>query len=163
MESQENEKSPDVKSPMTAAREPDAEDVSEPVLPDGVGLSLEEVRKLVIEKHDTRMPMDDPQLMMATIFNAYLGEIQKLQERHEKGLGRLMAEKTDKYVAGMQASVEKLTESLSSASVDGIRKVFDEQAAKLALFKSNLSTLAVIVSLSALANLVFLVIRGMRP
>lgn len=64
----------------------------------GVGLTLEQIRAVVAKAHNVMLPKDDATLIIATILNAYLTEVDKLQARHEKGLTRLMAEKTDEYV-----------------------------------------------------------------
>ena len=128
----------------------------------GVGLTLEQIRSVVSKAHDVMLPKDDATLMIATILNAYLTEVEKLQARHEKGLTRLMAEKTDEYVSGVQTAVNQLSTSLSSASVDGIRKVFDDHAATLKTFKSNVYLAAVIVGMSALLNVAVFVLGGLR-
>lgn len=126
----------------------------------GVGLSMEQIRSVVSNAHDVMLPKDDATLMIATILNAYLTEIEKLHARHGKGLARLMAEKTDAYVSGVQTVVGQLTDSLSSASVEGIRKVFDDHAARLHAFKNNTAWLAAIVAVSALVNVaVFVLMR----
>lgn len=135
---------------------------AEALLPDGAGLSLEQIRTLLAKVHETVVPKDDPILMVVTLLNAYLEEVERLQARHEKSLGKFMAEKTDAYVAGVHAATGKLTESLSSASVEGIRKVFDDHAARLAAFKSNVSWTALIVALSALANVTVFILMGLR-
>lgn len=62
---------------------------------------------------------DEPSLMGVTICNAYLAELEKLQTRHKEGLSKLMADKTDAYVSGVATAVAQLTDSLSSASVEG--------------------------------------------
>lgn len=128
----------------------------------GVGLTLEQIRSVVSKAHDVMLPKDDATLMVATILNAYLTEVDKLQVRHEKGLTRLMAEKTDEYVSGVQTAVNQLSTSLSSASVEGIRKVFDDHAARLSTFKSNVYLAAVIVGMSALLNVAVFVLGGLR-
>ena len=128
----------------------------------GVGLTLEQIRSVVSKAHDVMLPKDDATLMIATILNAYLTEVDRLQARHEKGLTRLMAEKTDEYVSGVQAAVNQLSASLSSASVEGIRKVFDDHAARLQAFKNNTAWLAAIVAVSALLNVAVFVLGGLR-
>ena len=128
----------------------------------GVGLTLEQIRSVVSKAHDVMLPKDDATLMIATILNAYLTEVEKLQARHEKGLTRLMAEKTDEYVSGVQTAVNQLSTSLSSASVEGIRKVFDDHAARLQAFKNSTTWLAAIVAVSALLNVAVFVLGGLR-
>ena len=129
---------------------------------DKIGLNLEEVRTLLSKTHNAAIPENDPLLMIVTILNAYLGEVQKLQARHEAGLSRLMVEKTDSYVSSVNAAVEQLSTSLSSASVEGIRKAFDAHAATLNAFKSAVYFAAAIVSVSALLNVAVFVLRSIR-
>jgi hypothetical protein len=127
----------------------------------GVGMSLKEVGDLLATTHKTIVPQDDAILMVATMLNAYLGEVQKLHARHEKGLSKLMAEKTDAYVSGVNSAVDQLSESLSSASVEGVRKIFEAHAATLNNFRNAAMWAAAIVSASALVNVVVFVLRGM--
>jgi hypothetical protein len=133
----------------------------EPIPPDG-GLSIGQVQALIAREHAMGIDKNDPLLMIVTILNAYLGEVQKLHERHGKGLAKLMADKTDGYVKGVKAATDALAENLSSASAEGLKEVFRQQDARLAAFKNSLVWLAAIVSVSALLNVVVFVLRGMR-
>ena len=134
----------------------------EPLLPDGIGLTLEQAKALISNQCNISLGNDEPALMGITICNAYLGEMQKLHTRHAAGLARIMAEKTDAYVSGVNSAVEQLSTSLSSASVEGIRKVFDDHAATLTAFKHAVYAAAAIVSVSALLNVAVFVLRGIR-
>ena len=129
---------------------------------DAIGLSLEQVRGLLAEKHGNVVDKADPILMVVTILNAHLTEVEKLQARHRTGLSKLMSEKTDAYVSGVQEAVAQLAEKLSSASVEGMRITFAEHTARLQLFQSSLIWLAAIVATSALLNVVVFVLRGLR-
>lgn len=133
----------------------------EPILPDGIGLNLEQAKTLISQSSGILLANDEPALMGITICNAYLGEVQKLHNRHQAGLSRLMAEKTDAYMAGVNAAVTQLSESLSSASVEGIRKVFEDHAARLNAFRTTVLWGAAIVSVSALVNVAVFVLRGL--
>ena len=144
------------------APEPAAEPEKAPVLPDGIGLSIESVRDLLVKVHDCKVSLDDPVLMVVTMLNAYLGEVQGLQKKHEAGLSRLMADKTDGYVEGVKEAVKALQDGLSSASVEGIKKVFNEHDSRLKAFKSNLSWLAAITACSAIVNVTAFVLMGLR-
>lgn len=134
----------------------------EPILPDGIGLSMDTVRNLLAKVHESMVAKDDPILMVVTMLNAYLGEVAALHKKHETGLSRLMADKTDAYMQGVQKAVSQLSESLSSASVEGIRKVFNEHDSRLKTFKSNLSWLAAITACSAIINVIAFVLMGLR-
>lgn len=131
-------------------------------LPDGFGLTLAQAKALVAEHNKTVIADDEPALIELTILNAFLGELEKLHARHKEGLSRLMADKTDAYVAGVQEGISQLTGSLSSASVEGIRKVFDDHAARLQAFKNSTAWLAAIVGVSALLNVAVFVLGGLR-
>lgn len=133
---------------------------AKPLLPYTHGMSIEQIRSLIMEINKTVIEKNDPVLMVVTMLNAYLAEVEALQARHEKGLTRLMAEKTDEYVSGVQTAVNQLSTSLSSASVEGIRKVFDDHAATLKTFKSNVYLAAVIVSMSALLNVAVFILKA---
>ena len=134
----------------------------EALLPDGIGLSLEQAQALISKSNGVILANDEPALMGITICNAYLTEIEQLHSRHSAGLARLMAEKTDAYVSGVQSAVGQLSESLSSASVEGIRKVFDDHAARLHAFKNSTMWLAAIVAVSALVNVAVFVLMRVR-
>ena len=134
----------------------------EDAVPDGIGLTLEQVQGLLAKTHKKVVDYHDPILMVVTMLNAHLAEVEKLQARHKEGLGRLMADKTDAYVSGVAAAVAQLTDSLSSASVEGIRKVFDDHAARLRAFKNSTAWLAAIVAVSALLNVAVFVLGGLR-
>ena len=77
-----------------------------PALPDGIGLTLDDVRALLAKEHETIVPKDDPMLMIVTLLNAYLGEVDKLHARHGKALAAHMAGKTDAYVKGVQGATD---------------------------------------------------------
>jgi hypothetical protein len=145
---------PDAVQPETPAKKP--------ILPDGIGLTLEQAKSLISAQCKIVLADDEPALMGITICNAYLNEVQKLHARHEEGLARLMAEKSDDYMKGVNVAVEQLSTSLSSASVEGIRRIFDDHAAKLNAFKSAVCWGAAIVSVSALFNVAVFVLRSMK-
>ena len=134
----------------------------EDAVPDGIGLTLEQVQGLLAQTHKKVVDYHDPILMVVTMLNAHLAEVEKLHTRHKEGLGRLMADKTDAYVSGVQAAVGQLTDSLSSASMEGVRKVFDDHAARLQSFKNSTTWLAAIVAVSALLNVAVFVLGGLR-
>ena len=129
-----------------------------PALPDGIGLTLDDVRALLAKEHETIVPKDDPMLMIVTLLNAYLGEVDKLHARH----GKALAGKTDAYVKGVQGATDALAAQLSASSVEGIRKVFAEHAGQLQSLKSGMWYAAAIVAVSALVNVAVFVLRGVR-
>ena len=63
---------------MTPAAESPAKPEAENTLPDGIGLTMEQVQKLLAKAHKTVVDDHDPILMVVTILNAHLGEVEKL-------------------------------------------------------------------------------------
>ena len=135
---------------------------AKPLLPYTHGMTIEQINSLLTKMHKTVIAENDPILMVVTMLNAYLAEVEKLQARHRTGLSKLMSEKTDAYVSGVQEAVAQLAEKLSSASVEGMRTTFAEHTTRLQLFKSSLTWLAAIVATSALLNVAVFVLRGLR-
>ena len=72
-----------------------------------------------------------------------------------------MAEKTTAYITGVNSAVEKLSTSLSPASIEGIREIFDNHAAKFNALKYAVIWAAAIISVSALLNVTAFVLRGL--
>jgi hypothetical protein len=126
------------------------------------GMSVEDARALVAKEHGETIPANDPVLLIVTVMNACLGQMGDLHKRHEAGLSRLMADKTYGYVRGVKTATGQLAQSLSSASIEGLREVFREQDARLQAFRHKLSSLAALVAVSALVNAVVLVLMGWR-
>jgi len=130
-----------------------------PGLPDGVGLTLDEVRALLAAKNSVTVTPDDPILMMVTLLNAFLTEEEKLLERHRKALTAILADRTDGYVKAVEQTTASLSESLSNASLDEIKKIFQENGGTINRFRSNMIWLAAIVGTSALVNVAVFVWR----
>lgn len=140
-------------------REGMEQDSSRPALPDGIGLTLDALRALLAQEHNTVVNKDDPILMVSTLLNAYLGEVEKQNARLREAMARLLTDKTDSYVKGVKEATDSLSQSLSDASVQGIRKIFDEHATRLNTFRHNVSWTAAIVAVSALVNVAAFVLR----
>ena len=133
-----------------------------PLLPDGKGLDLKTVRDLIHNYHNQSVPQDDPILVVVTICNAFLGEIEALHQRHEEGLSRLMADKSGAYVADIIKAVDKLSAGLSSASAENLKATTGELEKRLAVFRSSLLWLAAVVSVSALVNVIAFALLAVR-
>lgn len=130
-----------------------------PALPEGIGLSYDEVKMLLAMKHDTSISLDDPILMLVTINNAFIAENQKLLDRHNKALTGVMAAQTGEYVKAVKQTAEDLSKTLSEASIEGMKKLFEEHLLSLASSKTNTRWCTAIIVTAALANLFFLILR----
>ncbi len=56
------------------------------LLPDGFGMSLDEVWALILNKYDIKVDKDDPILLIVPILNACLHEQKKLQDVYRENL-----------------------------------------------------------------------------
>lgn len=128
-----------------------------PELPDGIGLTLDDVRVLLAQKNSITVSPDDPVLMIVTILNAFLTEEEKLLERHRKALTSILSDKTDVYIKTVEKTTSNLQESISSASVEEIKKIFITNNSVLQKFKINMCWLAAIVCITALINVALFV------
>jgi hypothetical protein len=131
-----------------------------PELPDGIGLSYDDIKLLLTMKHKTS-PVEDnePMLMMVSVCNAFLGEASNLHQRHNEALSKIIAGKTQEYISGVKECTDAFTRTLADASVEGVRLIFEKHAATLEAHRGNTRWCACIVALSALANIIVLGLR----
>lgn len=125
-------------------------------LPDGVGLSIEDVRELLHRKHNASIPVNDPVLMFVTIMNAVLTEQEKLHARHREALTRFMGELTDAYAATVREGAEKVTDTLSALTAQGL----NEAARDMVKFRTTLFLCTAISAVSALLIVAVFVLKG---
>lgn len=128
----------------------------------GIGLEIDQVRALLAEKHDTVVGKDDPILMICTLLNAFLGEAEQQNTRLQSGMKRLLAEKTGEYLEGVNSAASGLSETLSSASVEGLKNLSDSTTEKVASLRCSLFYASVIIGISALINVVAFVLLAIR-
>lgn len=131
----------------------------EPELPDGIGIDLDDIAVMLALKHDTAISRDDPILMLVSICNSFLGEVQKLHAKHNEALTQIITARTKEYITGVQKTTDAFSKTLSEASVEGIRKIFEEHASALQASKWNARWCALIVAVSALVNVWMLTLR----
>lgn len=125
---------------------------SMPVLPDGIGISLDQVREMLATQHQTIVSPDDPILMVVTLLNTFLAEENKLLDRHNKALTKILAVRTEGYVKAVEKTTATLGMSLSSASLNNITQIFAIHGQKMDRLCMNLTWLAAIAGTSALVN-----------
>ena len=88
-----------------------------------------------------------------------MSETQKLHERHNDALAKIIAGKTQEYISGVKQTTDAFTQTLADASVEGIRRIFEDHAASLQSHQGNTRWCALIVAISALANIAVLALR----
>lgn len=125
-------------------------------VPEGTGLSIEDVRELLFKRHDVAVPPDDPALMQVTIANAILAEQEKLHARHREALTKFMGELTEGYAASVREGVETVTETLSALTVKGL----NEAARDMVKFRTTMLFCTAINAVSALLIVAVFVLRG---
>lgn len=79
------------------------------LLPDGFGMSLDEVRALILNKYDIKVDKDDPILLIVPILNACLHEQKKLQDVYRENL-------KDVYQEVLEIFLENLDKRLQNGN-----------------------------------------------
>lgn len=128
------------------------------ILPDGIGLTVDEVRALLVKEHDVAVPKDDPALMYVTIMNAALTEEAKLQRAHREALGRMMGEHTKNYVQGTEAGMREVMATLSKLTAEGL----NEAARDMVKYRQALFYCTAIVAMSMLINVAVFILGAAR-
>jgi len=125
-----------------------------PQLPDGIGLDFEDVRMMLSKKHGIMLGREEPIMMMVTLCNVLLGELEKVHKNHNEAVTKIMSDQSAKYIVGVKATTDALSKTLAENSVEAIRNIFQSQAAALNTNKINARWCAAVVGVSALANIV---------
>lgn len=76
----------DMQQEQQHEQEPQKQQEKEYLLPDGFGMSLDEIRALILNKYDIKVDKDDPILLIVPILNACLHEQKKLQDEYKENL-----------------------------------------------------------------------------
>jgi len=129
---------------------------NKPKIVSAVGLELEDVRMLLSEMHNAKITLDEPILLVATLLNAYLTEIEKLHSRHNEAVTKIMASQSEKYITEVKGTTDRLSRVLANASVEAIRLIFDAHGSQLVKNTLNNKWCSAIVAISALANIAVL-------
>lgn len=135
------------------------DDIQMPQLPDGIGMSIEEVQRLLSDKNKTVVSPDDPVLMMVTVLNAFLAEQNTLLERHKAAMVKIMADKTGEYVDEVKAATNSLASAMSDVTLAAMQKTFADHNIALINHKRDTMWLAAVVMISALVNVSVFVFR----
>ena len=140
---------------MNEAERRDAPDAppAMPVLPEAIGLSLDEVRDLIEQRNHVRVEADDPILVALTIANAHLAAVERLHQRHSKALTELMSRETATHTEAVAKNVAALSEKLSGVTVENIGHVVTQFQSALASFRTTLLICTGLALFSALLML----------
>ena len=124
-----------------------------PQLPDGIGMTLEQVVALLAEKHKTIVSQDDPILMVVTLLNSFLAQENALMDRHKQALAMVMADKTDGFVQSVQKAVAQTGETFASATVESMKQTIQKHHVAMDDHQKNIFWLSVIAAISAMVNI----------
>jgi len=124
-----------------------------PILPDGIGLTHDQVAELLVLQCKLEVSPDDPMMMMVTLLNAYLHEQDKLLQRHNQALTSILSARTDGYVQAVEQVSNDLKTSLASSTVEGIQSTYKQ-------FRISSIWLAGIIGVSALVNVTVFVLQA---
>ncbi len=125
-------------------------------MPEGIGLSFDQVRTLLIQAHKTTMSDDDPMLMLVTINNAFLGEYDKLLDRHNEALTTFLVDQAHEYLEVARVAAE------AASGVGVIQEACRKHLAAVNVCQGNMKWLAAITAISALLNVAVFVLGSLR-
>lgn len=128
-------------------------DQAMPQLSEGIGMNYEEVRQMLTNKHGIILGRDEPIMMMVTLCNVFLSELEKVHNKHNEAVTKIMVDQTDKYIKGVKATTDALGRTLAENSVEAIRSIFQTHADALTSNKINARWCAAVIGASALANI----------
>lgn len=131
-------------------------------IPSGIGLEIDQIRALLAEKHETVVGKDDPVLMICTLLNVFLEKSEKQNARLQAGMKKLLAEKTGEYLEGVNSVGDSLSESLSSASIEGLKNLSESTTKKVASLRASLTYASAIIAISALINVIAFVLLALK-
>lgn len=96
----------------------------------GTGLSVDDVRALLLRENGLAAGKDDPLLAVVTIHNAFLGELQGVLEKHNAALASVMSEATERIVVSVREESQRFAEEFKEAALrNTVAKVGEHQEA----------------------------------
>ncbi len=137
--------------------ESDEEDGSKIAIPDGIGLSIEEIQALIAKYNKTIIEKDDPFLVVITILNAFMYENEKLQSKYLEALKNVYADQVKSYIKEVKKSTDSINATLKNVSQDEVIKLHEKQTEKITSFRNYLTVCTAVIACSALVNLVFFI------
>jgi hypothetical protein len=131
-----------------------------PQLPDDFGLDYDDIRGMLAQKHGTAVGLDDPLMMVVSLMNVFLGELEKVNKRHNEAVTKIMADQTGQYIAGVKATTDDLGKVLADNSVEAIRRIFNSHDRALNAHTNNAKWCAAIMAITGLVNVAALALRA---
>lgn len=88
-------------------QEQEKQQEKEYLLPDGFGMSLEQVSNLIHQKCNISISKDDPIMCIVPILNAFLFEQQKMQEEHAVVMEKVYQHVLEEFLKALDVKLEK--------------------------------------------------------
>jgi hypothetical protein len=129
---------------------------------DGIGIPFNVIQKIINDKCDTKISKDDPINMVVQMLNAFFGDLEQYLKKHNKALTQIMISQTNNYVKEVKYTTQQLSEVLKEASIDAIRNIFEHHSESLTSHKVNMKWCSIIISLSAIINLIIFILYGVK-
>lgn len=123
---------------------------------DGIGISLEEARLLLLTKNEVGLSKDDPILMQVTLLNAYCTVFAQMFKKHQQALAGLMETETSKY----NSKLAEITEKVTQVTDQGLSEAVQKNLANLIKVKRDMYWLSAIMFVSAVVNVTVFILRG---
>lgn len=136
-----------------------SDDADKSSFPDGFGMSIEDIRNLLIKKHETLVPKDDPILLTVTILNVFLEQQEKLNKKQLSAINEVITKRTELYIKGVKDTTEGLSKTLENITVEGIRDVQEKYVSHLYNFKNSMWWATAIITISAVLNVCTFILR----
>lgn len=93
-------------------------------------LTIDDLKQLLMQKHGLPLRDDDPILMVATMLEVYLNELESFLGRHEAALQKILSAETQKYVREVKGLTEDLLEQAVRANMQNtIQEIVAHQTA----------------------------------
>ncbi len=92
-------------------------------LPDGFGLSIEEVQNIINQKCSVSVPKDDPIMLIVSILNAFLFEQQKLQEEYKEGLKEVYQEVLNTFLEQLDKQLQSKNYTITATETPKNKKI----------------------------------------
>ncbi len=132
---------------------------SENTFPDGIGLSIEDVKALVAKENKTILDNDEPMLITVTILNAFLYENDKLNRKYHEALRQIYSEQTQLFIQDVEKSTVSIAKSLENVSVEGLHEIHIKNTTQLTAFRRDMLWLSTIAFVSAIINVCVFIFR----
>jgi hypothetical protein len=132
------------------------------LVPGAKEFTYEEIRSLLFSTHKVSLSDDDPILMLVTLLNVHLGQLERTHRRHEQASKIILAEQSAKYIDDVKNTTSSLGEILKNSSIEAVRDIFSRQAAVLQSHMSSSKWCAAVIASSAIINLIIFILMGLK-